>query len=345
MGAKLFLRSTFRFSRRLLRTFKVRCVIFPVRFLLFFARPNFKLSNNTIKKIDGVGAQIQRLLGIYSLSKKLRIDFVQNPFLDISVHPLDPYQTQNQKVEFVKQLNFLFKVNSSSSCDLGQVIEIGVLTPWKLLSVVLRNFLKRGSIQLNVIEPYPITDSYPDLPTRLQESFPNWVSFAERLVSEFSHPIISIHYRQGVGGGVIYPGQKISRELPPSYFLLKLKSAYGEWKLNSPINLFTDAPVEDLTYSPDADQSHHWEGTPGFSNGQMKVRGNDLHSYFAENNLEVAVRVGGNPLEAIAIMSKSDLLITSRSSLSYVAGLLNSTGTIIAADGFWHPSPRMWVTT
>lgn len=339
----MLLRSAFRHLRRLLRTVNVKCLILPTRILLLFARPDFVLSNNTIRKIDGVGAQIQRLLGVYSLSKNLRIEFTQNPFLDISVHPLDPYQTQDQKIEFIQQLNHLFKLNHSSGCHGAKVIEIGALTPWKLLSIVIVNFLGKGSIQLNIVEPYPITDSYPDLLTRMQENFPNWVRFAESLVSEFSHPIISIHYRQGVGGGAIYPGQKVSRELPPSYFLMKLKSAYGLKEFKSSINLFTDAPVQDLTYSPSVDQNHHWEGTPGFSNGVMKVKGNDLYSYFAKNNLQVEVHLGGNPLEAIAIMSKSDFLITSRSSLSYVAGLLNSNGTIIAAEGFWHPSPRMWI--
>jgi hypothetical protein len=321
----------------------VRFLILPTRILLLFARPDFILSNNTILKIDGVGAQIQRLLGVYSLSKKLRIEFTQNPFLDISVHPLDPYQTQDQKMEFIQQLNHLFKLNHSSGCDGAKVIEIGALTPWKLLSIVIVNFLWKGTLQLNVVEPYPITDSYPDLLTRMQDNFPNWMEFAEGLVSEFSHPIISIHYRQGVGGGAIYPGQKVSRELPPSYFLMKLKFAFGLKEFKSSINLFTDAPVQDLTYSPGVDQNHHWEGTPGFSNGVMKVKGNDLYSYFAKNNLHVEVYLGGNPLEAIAIMSKSDFLITSRSSLSYVAGLLNSYGTIIAAEGFWHPSPRTWI--
>jgi hypothetical protein len=69
-----------------------------------------------------------------------------------------------------------------------------------------------------------------------------------------------------------------------------------------------------------------------------------LYQYFRSKQVDINVHSGGNPLEAIALMSKSDLLITSRSSLSYVAGLLNSSGTIVAADQFWHPNPDAWIT-
>ena len=69
------------------------------------------LANNTTLKIDGVGAQIQRLISIYSLSKILKIDFRQNSFIDISVHALDPFQDLESKASFIGQMNRLFQID------------------------------------------------------------------------------------------------------------------------------------------------------------------------------------------------------------------------------------------
>jgi hypothetical protein len=42
-------------------------------------------------------------------------------------------------------------------------------------------------------------------------------------------------------------------------------------------------------------------------------------------------------------MSEADILITSRSSYSYVGGLLNLKGKIIIPSGFWHSKLNSWV--
>jgi hypothetical protein len=41
-------------------------------------------------------------------------------------------------------------------------------------------------------------------------------------------------------------------------------------------------------------------------------------------------------------MSKAELLILGRSSLSYVAGILSSGKTVVAAPEFWHPPLSNW---
>ena len=108
------------------------------------------------------------------------------------------------------------------------------------------------------------------------------------------------------------------------------------------IYIFTDAPQEDLKFIPKNNQKVHWEGTPGFVEGNLYVRGNDLRKSFQSKGLGVEVVSGGDPIEAIAIMSQASYLIISRSSLSYVAGLLNRTGSVYYAADFWHPKPSTW---
>jgi hypothetical protein len=240
-------------------------------------------------------------------------------------------------------MNHLFKLPIGRSVGPTKIIDLQTLSAWSLLKVTFVGLRSNESIQLNVVEPYPITDSYPNIASRTSQVFPGWEKFANLLVRGFQRPFVSIHYRQGVGGAVLYPGQKIPRELPPSYFYKKLKELFDGYELSPLVHLFTDAPVDNITYKPDAQQHGHWDGTPGFIDGVMEIKGNDLYRFFKERNIEVQVHIGGNPLDAIAIMSKSDYLITSRSSLSYVAGLLNTSGTIVAPDRFWHPSPSAWI--
>jgi len=343
-GVGMLLKILLRKIRKLTRISLVYFLFVPTRVLLLLTRSNIQFSNNSHSKIDGAGAQIQRLLAVYSLSKKYRIKFHQNAFTDISVHPLDPFQTHESKEKFLVELNYLFALERSARSQTARVIEIGTLSAWRFFRIVASNFLRPDTIILNIVEPYPITDCFPDLFNDIVNCFPNWKKFASELAISYPKPLVSIHYRQGVGGSVIYPGQKIPRELPPSYFLSNLRNEFGEDGLIIPVQIFTDAPVADTIYEPNVMQRSHWEGTPGFTDGQMKIKGNDLFTFFNENQVPVHIQSGGNPLEAMAIMSKSDFLITSRSSLSFVAGLLNSEGRVLAAEGFWHPAPSEWLT-
>lgn len=340
----MLLKLALRKIRKSLRISSVYLFFIPTRVLLSLSRSNIEFSNNSYSKIDGAGAQIQRLLAVYSLSKKYRVRFHQNVFTDISVHPLDPFQTEESKDEFLAELNQLFALELSDREESARIIEIGTLSAWNLFRIVAFNLVVPGTLRLNIVEPYPITDCFRNIFRDIRNSFPNWIAFSSDQAADYPKPLVSIHYRQGVGGSVIYPGQKIPRELPPSYFLAKLRKEFGAGDFDVPVQIFTDAPVVDTVYEPDVKQRSHWEGSPGFADGQMKIKGNDLFTFFSANQIPVNIQSGGNPLGAMALMSSSDFLITSRSSLSYVAGLLNSKGKIVAAEGFWHPAPTNWLT-
>jgi precorrin-6B methylase 1 len=56
----------------------------------------------------------------------------------------------------------------------------------------------------------------------------------------------------------------------------------------------------------------------------------------------VEVVRGGSALDAIKRMADADVLIQSKSSLSYVAGILNKEGVVYYPPKFWHPKLRGW---
>jgi hypothetical protein len=148
-----------------------------------------------------------------------------------------------------------------------------------------------------------------------------------------------VHFRQGVGGKSIYPGQRLPRELDIDYFAETLSKCNHEGRK---ILVVTDAPSSPMTYQPVIDQKHLWNGTPKFNNGVMSISGYDLQKAFGERGFQVKVISGGDPLEALNLMLNCDILIMSRSSLSYSAAILNYKATIYYPPGFWHPPMRGW---
>jgi hypothetical protein len=331
--------------RKLLYFSGTRVLLLVTRGVLRFSRTRLVLSNDTYSKVDGTGAQIQRLLSLYSLSREIKIDFLRQPFVDVSVHPLDPFQDDRSKAAFVAQMNHLFELVEDSPISDSRTISLQTLNVWTLFKFSLLCLQNRNPIVLSVVEAYLITDHYPDIACGIVDSLPNWAVYADSRAQALGKPLASIHYRQGVGGLVLYPGQNIPRELPPSYFYSQLMNLFSDFDKNPTVHLFTDAPLEDMIYEPDVQQHEHWESTPGFEKGLMQIKGNNLDAFFRDRKIDIVVHRGGNPLDAIAIMSKSDYLITSRSSLSYVAGLLNTSGSVVAADQFWHPSPTPWISS
>ena len=339
------MKSSARKLRKTLYFIGTRVLLLIARGVLRFSRTRLVLSNDTHSKVDGAGAQIQRLLSLYSLSKEIKVGFLRQPFVDVSVHPLDPFQDDRSKADFVAQMNHLFELVEDCPVSESSRFSLQALNVWTLLKFSLLCLRSRSPIVLSVVEAYPITDHYPDIAYGVVDSLPNWKVYADSRAQALQRPLIAIHYRQGVGGLVLYPGQKIPRELPPSYFYSQLINAFVDYDKNLTVHLFTDAPLDDMVYEPDVQQREHWESTPGFEKGLMQIQGNNLEAYFRDRKIDIAVHRGGNPLDAIAIMSKSDYLITSRSSLSYVAGLLNTSGSVVAADQFWHPSPTPWISS
>ena len=96
-------------------------------------------------------------------------------------------------------------------------------------------------------------------------------------------------------------------------------------------------PKSSFTYTPKEYQSRLWSVEPRVKNEALEVPGKDIKNrVFAEFGDELIVHHGGNPLQGLVGMSETDVLITSRSSYSYVYGLDNLSDKIIIPPGFWH---------
>ena len=318
-------------------------------FLLFFLRKlksNLYITYDNRGTQDGSGAQIQRNLAVHALADASCISYLHSEILDVSVHPFDPFQSKEKRFEYIYKLNSFFSPkNKTGSEDSNFDSEIYEKRPslFLLFKLKIVSMVKKKKILLRVVEVYSIIDKVPLYYKKLKCHYEFSPLFREYPLD--SDIDIVVHFRQGVGGMVLYHQQSMPRELPIKYFvecLNEIEKKVGK-SVNSKILILTDAPVSDSVYAPPLEQLHNWVNTPGFDNNIMRIIGMDLKDLFAKFGFEVSVKSGGDPLEAISFMMQSNYLIISRSSMSYLGAILNDSDNIYYPKQFWHPKLPKWI--
>lgn len=206
--------------------------------------------------------------------------------------------------------------------------------------LLLRNSIRKKALNLAVLEPYSVTEFRPEILNNAR----NTISIEPKTLSGFEKPYIAVHYRQGVGGFAVYPGQNIARETPLAKFEKILLSIIDDSRQKEikKLVVLTDAPTEITYYRPPENQHELWSGTPGFSDGVMTIQPINFDKLTEKLGIPVVVIRGGNPLEAIEIMTQAEFLLMGKSSLSYLGGYLNKVGTIYHPKDFWHRPLPGW---
>ena len=208
------------------------------------------------------------------------------------------------------------------------------------MALLVRNRFRNKPHHLALLEPYPITE----FRTQIMDLVRGQIHLATRDVPDFSHPTIALHYRQGVGGFALYPGQNVPRETSLNQFeqaLVSITKEVGPKSIKS-IIVLTDAPTDVTYYRPPIQQQILWEGTPGYSNGIITIQPTDFNKLSEKFDLPIHVIRGGNPLDAIYLMANSDYLLMSKSSLSYLGGIFNDIGEVYFPKNFWHRPLTKW---
>lgn len=310
-----------------------------VRSLFLLSKPKITLGYENQGKPDGIGAQVQRILALRSLSNNLRLGYFHTGIKSVAVHPLDPFQSPVELDLFLDQLNKLFHI---ANTDQGQdsplhIVRIKELTFRVLLKYALLSFLGRRAFLLLCIEPYPVSEFDKNKFKDIIDFLPNYPSRPN------GKETIAIHYRRGVGGFAVQAGEQISREIESNYFrnlLTEIVKTLNKDQIL--VSVFTDSPSKDLAYNPPEDQQYLWENSPRFEFGIMSVQGMRIEEQFSDFDFPVSAIYGGNPLDVLIQMSFSDHLVMSRSSFSYVAAILNRTGVIYFPKSFWHGAKLGW---
>jgi hypothetical protein len=286
---------------------------------------------------DGTGAQLQRFIGIYCLAQYLELNYYHQGLLDVSTHPLDPFQTNESRKEFVAKVNKVFNFPSSLPEKSVQVF-IGKLHTSDLLFFGLKSRILGRRYHLKIVEPFGVLDVVPQIYRLVPE-----IDFDMGKDVQEKYGQVIIHYRQGVGGFANYHKQVISRQIQNEYYLRCLNEIEASEFATKQIYVLTDAPVKEMVYIPPSDQLSNWVDSPKFDGEAIHIRQSEIHKIFEHLSLNIRYLHGGDPLEAIAIMANARTLIIGRSSLSYLGGILNKSGRVIFPDNFWHSPLRDWI--
>jgi hypothetical protein len=322
--------------------FKVKSALARVlQFLFQKINPPIYLSFDSSESSDGTGAQLQRQATVMAVAKYFGFTYVPTEIKQVSVHPLDPFQSEPEYKSYLERLNRFLKIDSPSFVgSLAPDVRLTSLTFSRLIRECFYQILWRIERNFLIYEPYPVSEFCPGVMDNLQ------LQSSESLESNRGQAVfeIVIHYRQGVGGFVLYPGQNIPREIPVEVFAARVRKIALSLPedLDTQIIVVTDAPDTETVFVPPANQLALWEGTPGFSNGVMTIKPTKFEELEKLSQLPLKVLRGGNPLDTILLMASADVLLTGKSSLSYLGGLLNPKGQIYFPEDFWHRPLRNW---
>jgi hypothetical protein len=291
------------------------------------------------KKTDGLGAQLQRLVAIRALAKRLNLNYLHSNIKVLAIHPLDPFESENQIDLFLQKVNDCFHLDSSIETTwVEEELLFQSLSIWTLVRVFFRSTIRKRNILIKVVEPYAVMEL---LPNDYKRVIPLFYKFPH---VGFAGDEIVMHYRYGVGNKVIQPGEKLPRQMDLSYFRdvinkipIKHRDSIGA------LRVLTDAPEFEILFTPKKNQMHLWKGTPNFHNGSVNIRPVSFKESLGDLGLDLFVDFGGDALESLLRMSSSRVLILSRSSLSYVGALFNQNAALVySAPDFWHPKMKSW---
>lgn len=335
------IRNWLTFLRLKLKMVARRPLFFLVFLLARIFKPKLVLTYDNEALCDGTGAQVQRLMAIYSLAKSLHLKYRHTPIKDVSVHPLDPHQTLPEYKEYLDRLNAFIEFPTDSIPSENLVYATQEIRNLNLNKLLILLFSKSQGFRLiKLVDIYSVIDSVPKIYHHASNILiPKY--FQPNLGSSKVAPTLAVHYRSVPGEFSIYEGEGQTRQLQVSRVEKVISRAVRkigskEFKLI----IFTDAPPHDMTIDVFASQQHLWEGTPGYANGKLHLRGRSLHRSFTRFTSNIEVVVGGDPLDAITKMATADVLITSKSSLSYVPAILSLNLFVYSPLEFWHPIPN-----
>jgi hypothetical protein len=282
---------------------------------------------------DGAGAQLQRVIGVYSLSQYFRIGYIHNPLAEILVHPADGVNNEEDYFYYKTEINELIDFESSAQTKkIDQSIEIRHLGVKQFFYYLIRYRFSKIHVHLIVLHPYHLLDRFPRILDKFKRKNPN-------PLSSFS-PCIAIHVRQsGPTDEFVLRGEKKTRNLPGDYYIAKLeeiRALLGDQMFYSHrLMIVTDELDVNLKFTSYNGQEILWEGA-GYPLEDSSFRVHDGRKSLQIQQLfpHGEIHRGGSPAQAIRTLGGSDFLVMSRSSLSEVACLLSPTCKGIAPPEF-----------
>lgn len=290
--------------------------------------PNLAITYANDKNTDGAGAQLQRIYGIYALSRFLNVPYIHTPIGWLGYHGLSALESNTASPVLTSEYNRIFDIPSDIELPEQKIAVDMMDVDAGRIQQLQSTAETAGEFHLvRILYPYPVTDRYPDLYRHATA-----ISPFQRVRSEVFR--LAIHVRRGELFAIFG-----DRMLPNSYYVscaLRLVETLNKLDIPFVCELYTEIPSKPFVVTP---QHHGIEGRIAgdivFDPGM-----NRLEDFDIVPNLQRFIN--DDPIDTLRRMATSDALILSRSSYSYVGAILNANGIVIYHP-FWHNPMKEWL--
>jgi len=292
---------------------------------------------------DGLGSQALRILGIYSVAKLLGIHYQHTPIMAFEEEYSHGMKEENAESNLLDQVNDFFcfpsKTRKTQVEEVLRKREIGFLA---LLRLRLRFLFTKKTVLLRLLLPFNITDRIPWV-------YSAGIYYLRRRNQDALVPkdIYVVHVRRGYGYLTMNPAFFRPRHLPYDYYSAALGVIANRFFHDKQLKIIvhTDLSPIDIKWKPFQERqvaaAKKSLGVEGKFEGLL-LPGIDLKERikFPENAL-VEIEYCSSFMKTFLDMSNCKVLIQSKSSLSYLAGLLNR-GIVIWPNSHGHARYPLW---
>jgi len=295
---------------------------------------------------DGLGAQTLRIVGVYAISRKYRINYFHSPIKETIEEFSHGVSNEQELNLLMHQMNEMFDFPSSNkTVDFDIEIRSRTLGMRRLLSLILRYKFSRKNVLLRVCLPFGITDRNP----KLYKKAVNHVKSSNK--SFFDQKKIGymvLHFRMGHGQKAPIANHVKPKLLPLEYFLSVIEN----------ISLkVSHLGVNKLIIHTDlSDKEKLWKPSPkrmrqNISYGEEIIDGNvlvpksDVAKMFSDiKGFEFEVKYCADFFETFHDMVNAEVLVISRSAFSYLAALFNAN-LVVYPIGHGHAKIDNWLSS
>jgi hypothetical protein len=293
---------------------------------------------------DGVGAQLFRIFSAYAIAKEWNMDFSYEP-----LNKVDNQVFQSKNLELESWNAFLAKLlplNSSIRMSPRLRFIHRNHRPAKLLSVIRGLDLMRIPATHILDSPQVITNKNPEMLAQL--NFDNSIrTFLKKKSSESINVVL--HIRQGE----LALSQFRDRYLPLGYFesfLAEFLPRLFQSGISFTVSITTEPGQNNLIRGDDPKVIESIKINP--ENPALKPVGENLYKLIHEkpSYAQTPYLMNANWLpprsswDDFRVFLNADVLVLSKSSFSYLAGILNKKAIVVCPQ-FWHPALPGWYSS
>lgn len=289
------------------------------------------LTYDNDKHTDGAGAQLQRIYGIYALSRLLKMKYIHTPLGYLDYQGIAALEANSLNQEILSKYNKIFSLPSDLTLpdkfvkyDCKNKLSLTILEQLKNEAEKNQTF-----ILARIRYPYAITDVYPESYEVLKEISP--FSFSQSSVIR-----IAVHVRRG---DLLFIESYNKRILPNQYYIQvmqQLVEIMNKLNLKYEFELYTELPTKTFTITPE----HQGVSKQISESIIVDPSASKIEEFDTIPNLKKFINT--DAIESMERMASAHIVIISHSSFSYLPSLLNKKGIIIYHK-FWHSPLKKWI--